>query len=151
MTEERVPHSPMITYRWADTEAALKELRDYEGDPYDDLVLEYINPVNGDHVMPTMSFKCQMIRKGVESRAKRVMSSATFVVLEGEGYTEVGDERLEWVRNDVFAVPNWQWHRHVNTGKKDVVLYSVSDEPAQRKLGLYRRQGKTEAGEIVSI
>jgi gentisate 1,2-dioxygenase len=29
--------------------------------------------------------------------------------------------------NDLFVVPNFLWRRHINTGKTDAVIYSVSD------------------------
>ena len=133
-------HSPMFMYKWDHTRAALHRLRDYEGCPHDGIILEYVDPVTGNTVMPSMSFRSQLLRKGEETKPHRKMASTMYVCLEGEGSTKVGDTTLQWSRNDVFAVPNWAWHHHRNDGSGDAVLYSVTDEPAMRKLGLFRHE-----------
>ena len=76
--------------------------------------------------------------------------SAEFM-LEGEGYTEVGGQRFDWRENDIVIIPNFLWRRHVNTGKKDAVLYTVSDAALMKNIGQYRAQGKTAAGEIAQL
>ena len=35
-------------------------------------------------------------------------------VLEGEGWTEIEDERVEWKKGDAVYIPSWAWHRHGN-------------------------------------
>jgi gentisate 1,2-dioxygenase len=55
--------TPMLLYRWEDTERALNRLRDYEGSPYDGVILEYTNPLNGEPVTTTMSFLVQLLRR----------------------------------------------------------------------------------------
>ena len=50
--------SPMFVYRYAETRETLERLRDYEGSPYDGIILEYVNPVNGEPAMPTMELLC---------------------------------------------------------------------------------------------
>jgi gentisate 1,2-dioxygenase len=142
-------HSPMFVYPWEKTRAALDGMRGYEGDPYDGIIVEYADPATGASVMPTMSFRSQMLRPGEETRAHRHMSSTLYCVLEGSGWTEVDGERIEWGRNDVFAVPGWRWHAHANASKSaDAVLYSVTDEPVYRKLGLYREERKDADGTV---
>lgn len=144
-------HSPMFLYKWAQTRAQLMRLRDYEGSPYEGIILEYVDPLNGNPVMPSMSFRSQMLRKGETTQPHRRMASTMYVCLEGSGHTQVGDTRLEWSRNDVFAVPSWAWTHHVNTGSEEAMLYSVTDEPAMRRLGLYQHQGIGAGGEPVAI
>ena len=133
-------HSPMFVYRWEETRAALERLRDYPGSPYDGIIFEYVDPTTGDSVMPSMSFRCQMLRPGEETRSHRKTASTVYCVLEGEGCTMVDCVRLDWSRNDVFTVPGWLWHSHQNTGRGDAFLYSVTDEPTMRKLGLFREE-----------
>jgi gentisate 1,2-dioxygenase len=141
-------HSPLFVYRWDETQAALKKLQDYQGSPYDGIIFEYVDPTTGGSVMPTMSFRSQMLRAGEHTRAHRKTASNVYCVLEGEGYTEVEGTRLEWKRNDVFTVPGWLWHEHKNTTSKNAFLYSVTDEPTMRKLDLFREEGKTPDGKI---
>jgi gentisate 1,2-dioxygenase len=144
-------HSPLFVYRWAETRAALERMMDYPGTPYDGIVCEYIDPTTGNSVMPTMSFRCQMLRAGEHTHSHRKTASTVYCVLEGEGYTDVEGTRLEWKRNDVFTVPGWLWHEHKNTNKQQAFLYSVTDEPTLRKLSLFREEGRDAAGRITSI
>jgi gentisate 1,2-dioxygenase len=133
--------TPMFVYRWKDTERALNRLRDYEGSPFDGIMVEYTNPVNGEPVTTTMSFAVQLLRGGEHTHRHRHTSSTAYCCLYGNGKTIVGDKVLEWSRNDMFVVPSWAWHEHVNLdGKEEAVLYSVSDAPTLHRLGLYREE-----------
>ena len=133
--------TPMFVYRWADAERALAQLRKYEGSPCDGLMLEYVNPVNGEPVTQTMSFSVQLLRPGEALKRHRHTSSSFYCCLKGRGRTVVNGKALDWSENDLFVVPTWAWHEHVNLDpKNDAVLYSVSDEPVMRKLGLFREQ-----------
>jgi gentisate 1,2-dioxygenase len=144
-------HSPMFVYRWEQTRATLEKLRAYRGSPCDGIIVEYTDPTTGGPVMPTMSFRSQMLRPGEHTAAHRKTASTVYCVLEGEGSTEVDGVQLAWKRNDVFAVPSWAWHRHQNTTKGDAFLYSVTDEPTMRKLGLFREEGRGGDGAILPL
>lgn len=144
-------HSPLFVYRWDETRAALERLQDYPGSPHDGIIFEYVDPTTGGSVMPTMSFRSQMLRPGECTRPHRKTSSNVYCVLEGEGFTEVDGVRLEWKRNDVFTVPGWLWHEHRNTTAHNAFLYSVTDEPTMRKLGLFREEGRTADGKIMPL
>ena len=50
-----------------------------------------------------------------------------------------------------MVVPNFQWRRHVNTGKGDAVLYTVSDAALLKNIGQYRAQGKAADGKVEQI
>ena len=143
--------SPMFVYRYDETRATLEGLRDYDASPYDGVIMEYINPINGEPAMPTMSFHMQLVRDGERTRSHRHTSSTVYCVVEGTGETEVGDSTLAWCRNDVFVVPGWAWHAHNVDAGEDAVLYSVSDEATLRKLGLYREQGRADDGDVVEL
>lgn len=133
--------TPMLHYRWEDSERALNRLRDYEGSPYDGIIMEYINPLNGEPVTTTMSFFVQMLRPGEHTKRHRHTSSTAYCCLSGKGKTIVGDHVMEWGRNDMFVVPSWAWHEHVNgSGSEDAILYSVSDSATLHRLGLYREE-----------
>lgn len=144
-------HSPQFVYRWNETRAALERLKDYPGSPYDGIIFEYVDPTTGGSVMPTMSFRCQMLRPGEATRVHRKTASTVYCVLEGEGRTEVEGTVLEWKRNDVFTVPGWLWHEHKNTSGQPAFLYSVTDEPTMRKLGLFREEARSADGKIEQL
>ena len=146
------PYSCKLVYKWQETRKALNRLRAHKGSPYDAVMIEFVNPQTGQSVLPTMSFHMQLLRPGESTLEHRQTTSAAYCAIEGEGVTEVNGVRLDWSKNDFFAVPQWLWHRHVNrSSSRDAVLFSVSDRPAIEKMGLYREQGRSPSGEMVTV
>ena len=143
--------TPMIHFRGTDIREALDGLRDEEGDAYEGIVMQFVNPLTGQPVYPTMDYRAQLLRPGEETRFKRETSSIFVIVMEGEGYSEVGGRRFEWHKNDVMVMPNFLWRRHVNTGERDAILYTVSDAALMRNIGQYRAQGKERDGTVTQI
>ncbi|HEY8695817.1 MAG TPA: cupin domain-containing protein, partial [Chloroflexota bacterium] len=73
--------------------------------------------------------------------AHRHTSSAVYLVAEGQGCSIVNGERVDWQEHDVFALPMWAWHEHVNASDREpAVLLSFSDLPVLEALGLHREQ-----------
>ena len=70
--------------------------------------------------------------------AQKDSIAIVFVCVEGEGTTKVGGQTLEWGPRDVFVVPSWMKHSHQT--KKESVLFSISDRPAQEALGIWREK-----------
>jgi gentisate 1,2-dioxygenase len=143
--------SPHIHFRGVDIMAALQALRGEAGDPHEGVTLDLVNPVNGASLFPTIGFGAQMIRAGEETLHKRETASTVFVVMQGRGQTELADRTFDWEENDIFVVPNFLWRRHLNTGSKDAVLYTMTDAPMIEKIGQYRAQGRTKAGSVVQL
>ena len=144
--------TPKYMYRAAEVRAAQERLSREPGSPYDGIVLEYADPTSGAPVVPTLSFRSQLLRPSEATWRRRRTASTVYCVLEGRGATEVGERRLEWSRNDVFVVPGWMWHRHCNSdARADAILYSVSDTPTLAKLGVLRDQGMTPEGQIEDL
>jgi gentisate 1,2-dioxygenase len=143
--------TPMIHYRGADVRAALSRLAGEPGDPYEGITLEFVNPVNGEPVFPTLAYAAKLLRKGEATRPKRETASTMYLVIEGSGATEIAGERFDWERNDIFVVPNFLWRRHINTGSADAVLYTVSDAPLMEKIGQYRAQGRSAEGAVENL
>lgn len=144
--------TPKYMYRAEEVRRAQSLLRDERGDPYEGIIVEYTDPMSGEPVVPTLSFRSQLIRSGEVLGWKRQTASTVYCVLEGQGATEFDDRRFEWGPNDVFVIPGWSWRRHINGDPaNDAVLYSVSDAPAQEKLGVFRAQGRDESGTVTDI
>jgi len=143
--------TPMIHFRGTDIRETLDGLRDEEGDAYEGIVMQFVNPLTGQSVYPTMDYRAQLLRPGEETRFKRETSSIFVIVMEGEGYSEVGGCRFDWQKNDVMVMPNFLWRRHVNTGKRDAILYTVSDAALMQNIGQYRAQGKERDGTVTQI
>ena len=143
--------SPMIHYRGQDVRQTLDGLRSEAGDPYEGITVNFVNPATGGPVFPTLAYMAQLLRPGEETRFKRETASTLYVVLAGQGATEIGGQRFDWTTNDIFVVPNFVWRRHINSGRGDAVLYAVSDAPLLEKIGQYRAQGRTANGEVVQL
>jgi gentisate 1,2-dioxygenase len=143
--------APMFHYRGTDVLDTLRDLRGEEGDPFEGIKMEFVNPLTGNPIFPSLDYCAQMLRPGEELGFKRETCSTFMVVMQGQGFSEIGGQRFDWEKNDILAVPNFLWRRHVNTGKDDAVLYTVSDAALLRALGQYRSQGKGTDGSIVQI
>ncbi|MCW5770554.1 MAG: cupin domain-containing protein [Rhodospirillaceae bacterium] len=134
-------------FRWANTRRALELAKSAGGDPHCGVSVRLVDPRNGGPLTETIDFAARLLPAGTSTAPYRHMANSVFLVMEGQGYTEIGGERLEWRENDVFCVPTWTWHRHCNTDSaRDAVLYDLSDSPLMAGLACYRRQGRDADG-----
>ncbi len=144
--------SPMYVYRYEQMREALSRLSDIPAREHEGVVIEYVNPVTGAPAMPTMTFSAQLLRPGETGSEWRHTASTVYCVLEGAGRTTLRDGvSMDWQQNDVLVVPNWTWFQHQSLATEESILFSVSDEAAMRKLGLYRAQARKKSGEIVEL
>jgi gentisate 1,2-dioxygenase len=134
--------SPLFHYRGADVRKALAALRQEDGDPYEAITLRFVNPATGAPAFPTLDYRAQLLRPGEATRFKRETAGTLYVVIEGQGVTEVAGRRFDWQSNDIFVVPSFAWRRHINESDTDAMLYAVSDAPLMEKIGQYRAQGR---------
>ncbi len=132
--------SPPFRYRWDDTYPTLMTLKEGEGDPFDGIRLQYVNPFNGGPTLPTFSCEIQLLRPDEKTRSHRHTSTTVYQAFRGRGTTVVNDERFEWDEGDIFMVPPWNWHEHQNRRDEDSLLFSITDWPSMVSLGLYREE-----------
>ena len=111
-----------------------------EANPFDDVLLEYVDPASGRSVFPTIACYLQMIRPGIHTRAHRQTSSAVYHVVRGAGCTVIDGVRHEWEEGDFFIVSPSARHEHANEGKDPAILFSLQDIPLLTALGLYREE-----------
>lgn len=133
------PHQ-LIHYRWECTYAALLKLAELPASPFDDVMMEYIDPATGRSVLPTIGCYIQMIRPGVRTRSHRQTSSAIYHVVRGAGSTVIDGVPYQWQEGDFFAVPPSARHEHGNKGPEPAILFSLQDVPLLTALGLYREE-----------
>jgi gentisate 1,2-dioxygenase len=128
-----------LRYAWRDVEPVLRGYGSAPASPYDDVVLEYANPVDGGPTLPTIGCYLQLLRGGFEGQTHHHSSAAIYHVVEGAGVTVCGDVELHWSAHDSFVVPSWMPHLHVNASKRDdAILFSATDRPLLEALKLYR-------------
>jgi gentisate 1,2-dioxygenase len=133
--------SPLLAYPKERAEEALWQAAGLEGDPYDDVILEYQNPLTGEPALPTIGTRLQMLRPSSHTKAHRHTGSVVYYVVRGEGATIIDGQRFDWGTGDFLALPPWAVHEHLNRSATDeAVLFQVNDIPALEKLGLYREQ-----------
>lgn len=137
---ENPSRPPAYHYRWEDTEKALSYAGEMPGDPYDGIVLNYVNPLSGGSTVPTFMCGVQMLRRGETTKAHRHTSSTILHVYRGKGATVIDGKRFEWQQGDSFVVPLWRPHYHENQSGQDAILFSMTDKPAMEALGLYREE-----------
>jgi gentisate 1,2-dioxygenase len=132
-------YTPVINYTYARTRPIVERmLKAGEIDKRHGARVHYANPVNGGPVLPTMGAWLAMFPKGFKGEPYRATDGTIFVCVEGEGSTDVDGEELKWRPNDVFVVPPWKRYSHRPAG--EAVLFSISDRPAQRALGIWREE-----------
>lgn len=128
--------SPLLVYRWAETDAELTRLGRERNEPM--VGFEFVNPDTGASALPTLS--CSMHRLAAEASTLPVRRTGNtiFVVFRGSGMTVVDGVRMEWSTGDMFVVPSWSAVEHHATTTAD--LFCLGDTPVLRALGLYREE-----------
>lgn len=140
-----------LRYPWAETKSLIDARSNDPVDPCSGRVFEFVNPETGGSVLPTIECSVQVLPPGFEGRVQRSTSSSTIFVIQGEGRTVLDDSELDWSKHDNAVIPNWTWHRHVNTSRTEsVILFVMSDRPVLKALGYYReeREGGSSALEF---
>jgi gentisate 1,2-dioxygenase len=142
------PYSPLFKYEWEQTYESLRRYaRVTDGSPFDGVLMNYVNPVTGGPVMPTMGASMQMLRPGEKTKAHRHTGSFLYQAARGSGYSIVNGQRLDWTERDIFCVPSWAFHEHANASQtEDACLFCFHDLPVINALGLYREQALAENG-----
>jgi gentisate 1,2-dioxygenase len=140
----------LIHYRWAPTYAALRRLAEHESDPFDDVMMEYVNPENGGSLYPTFACCIQLIRPGIRTLAHRQSSCAVYYVFEGRGQSVVDGRLYEWSEGDFFVVPANFWHEHANSGKAPAILFSLQDFPLMKNLGIWREEAHPDGRQKIA-
>ena len=131
--------SPIFNYSYRRTRAALDRLsRLRDPDPCHGYRMNYINPINGESAMPTISTAMRLIPKGFETENYRTTAGTVFAVVEGSGKVTIGDSQFAFKGKDLFVAPTW--HATRIEADEDCVIFTYSDQVVQEKLDLYREQ-----------
>ncbi len=88
--------------------------------------------------MPTIDAWLRLLPAGFRTKQYRSTDAAVFCVTEGHGQSRIGNTTLAWAPHDIFMAPSWEFVAH--EAKDEAVLFSFSDRPLQRMLGLWREE-----------
>ncbi len=139
-----VAHSPLLRYRWGETERTLEALHQARGGPMSSL--EFVNPLTGSPVVSTFACEMHRIYPGERTATRRKTGSSVFVVFQGTGYSVINGIRFEWGPGDIFVTPSWASVDHEASERAD--LFAISDRPVLQALHLYREEELAERPEI---
>jgi gentisate 1,2-dioxygenase len=132
-------NSPIFSYPYDRTREVLATMASSDQpDPCHGHKLRYSNPATGGAPMQTIGAFAQLLPAGLATDEYRSTDSTVIVVVEGRGESTVGDHTFVWKPRDVFVVPSWYAQRH--SAATDAVLFSFSDRPVQKVLGIWREQ-----------
>jgi gentisate 1,2-dioxygenase len=133
LEETKSGASPLLAYRWSETDRALASLVAESGGA---AAVEFINPATGSSALPTLG--CSMIRVPAQaaSRPHRQVGHRVLVVFRGQGSSMIDEVEFRWGPHDMFVVPSWSVVEHRADADSD--LFVLSDDPVVRALGLFR-------------
>ncbi len=110
-------------------------------DPRHGYKFEYRHPQTGAPVLPTIGAWLQLLPKGFSGAACRSTDATIFCAVEGRGTSRIGDQTFSWGPRDIFVAPSW--HAVSHQASEEAILFSFSDRPAQKSLGIWR-EGATD-------
>ena len=109
---QRRTSSPLVAYRWNDTDAALRDQLELEDDGHrapsspGTRRCGTPTPPTAATCCPPSAPRCTGSRAGVDTRTRREVGSSVWQVFDGSGS---GDRRRDqrWPKGDLFVVPSW--------------------------------------------
>src|SRR5437899_103147 len=129
--------SPVFVYPYERSRDVLERMRKTDAvHPAHGLKMQYANPATGSYPMPTIAAFLQLLPAGFNGQGYRSTDGTVFCVVEGHGRSTIGGRTFEWGPRDIFVVPSWAPVSH--QASDDAVLFSFSDRPVQKALGLWR-------------
>lgn len=143
--------TPLLAYRWADTDRALTDQLELEAAGHDatvepgHAVVRFVNPTTAGDVLPTIRTQFHRIRSGFETAPVRETGSSVYQVFDGAGTVTCGSHRWSVTRGDLFVVPSWQplsISSEASASDSDsgaLDLFQFSDAPIFERLDLHRR------------
>ncbi|MEU6010381.1 cupin domain-containing protein [Streptomyces sp. NPDC047453] len=144
------PGSPLLSYKWEYTNAALRDQLLLEKEGFGGTVepghaaVRYSNPHDGSDVLPTIRAEFHRIARGAETAPVRETGSSVYQVFDGSGVVTVGAKSWTVTRGDLFVVPSWEpFAARSEAGTTDsdegaLDLFRFSDAPVFEALKLHR-------------
>lgn len=122
-------NSPML-FSWTETSRCLAKAKGDARGPFGIEIELDSSPIR------TLGLHMMRLDAGMATAPCKMTANNVYSVVKGAGVTTVGNERFEWRRGDVIAVPLWQEHWHESS--EDAVLFRVTDAPVMERLGFLR-------------
>ncbi len=131
--------APVFNYPYSRTREVLDRMyRNGPLHPSHGIKLQYINPTTGGYPLSAIGAFVQLLPAGFQGTAHRSTDATVYCVVEGRGRTTIGDRPFDWKEHDIFVAPSWNPVTHGS--ETDAVLFSFSDRPVQKALGIWRER-----------
>ncbi|MDH3430601.1 MAG: cupin domain-containing protein [Gammaproteobacteria bacterium] len=144
MYPDHIPASDntLIYYPYSKARQLLSDLAQHgAGDPYEGILVEYVNPVNCGPTFPTMSTSLRMIKERSTVEAMHRTENVLFITMEGSVTFHLPDNQTFTTKpHDVTAIPSWVPYSISNKEQDPAVLFSQSDRPVFEALSFYREE-----------
>lgn len=155
ISDRKPSPAPLGRYKYDLTKQALEGQSEFAPDAGDGYAVEYINPSTGKDANRRIGARMQQLPPQFKGKAHRHTHSAVYNVYRGSGYTIMNGVRFDWKAGDIFALPAWTWHEHVNTSEtEEAVLFSTNDLPIMELFDFEKEQAYPENDghqEILSV
>jgi gentisate 1,2-dioxygenase len=144
--------TPLLAYRWADTDRALRDQLLLEDEGYPGTVepghaaVRYTSPADGRDVLPTIRCEMHRVRSGTATAQRREVGSSVYLVFDGGGTVIVGESSWDVAKGDMFVVPSWapltvRSATEADSESGALDLFRFSDTPIFEALHAHRVQG----------
>jgi gentisate 1,2-dioxygenase len=136
--------TPLLAYRWADTDRALTEQLALEEEGHaatlgpGHAAVRFTNPSSGGDVLPTIRTEMHRVRAGAQTLTRREVGSSVVQVFQGSGRVTVGDRTWHVDRGDLFVVPSWVPFTAEASDKAALDLFRFGDAPIFEALHAHR-------------
>ncbi len=130
---ERAVHgSPLLRYRWEQTDAALAmAIADSTS-----ATIDFVDPSTGGPPLATLGCSMTRLVAGAWLPPTRRVGSSIVVVFRGRGHSTLNGERVDWGPFDMMAVPSWCEVSH--SADEEADLFVIDDSPVLEALGFGR-------------
>ena len=139
--------TPLLAYRWVDTDRALAEQLALEDEGQAGVLapghaaVRFTHPGTGGDVLPTIRCEMHRLRSGGQTRSWREVGSSVWQVFDGTGTVRVGTQAWRVQCGDMFVVPSWVPVRVACDGDAaSLDLFRFGDAPIFEALRQHRLQ-----------
>ncbi|MGM8366414.1 cupin domain-containing protein [Virgibacillus sp. W0181] len=131
------PQLRPASWKWEEVYPKMMESLDESGAGSTGVSLVH-KDLEGAGVSPSMNVIVQVFKPGEKDHAHRHSNVALFLVFEGEGYSMIDGEKIEWKKGDLVLAPAWSDHAHCNTSEtENAILVTFQDVPQVSNLGAW--------------
>lgn len=136
-------NNQLYYYPYKNARSALFELyNDVSRKNNTEFVLQYMNPVRGGAVFPTMDAKIHLIKERSSVGPIQRTENVIYIIIENSITFELEDGTVYNAEPfDIVAIPSWTKYNMTNNNKNPSILLTNSDRPIFESFHFYRDSG----------